>query len=124
MGRYIDVTVTSSETEAIRNHLNRVLDSPAMKRSESLSSFLRFIVEETLSGRGDRLKARVVATKALGRDSNFDSKADPIVRIQAGRLRRALDRYYEQEGQGEPIHIELPKGTYQPRFRLRTPLRN
>lgn len=101
----------------VRAHLERILASRSMARSESLSSFLRFTVEETLAGRGGRLKARVIAVHALGRNKQFDPRVDPIVAIQAGRLRRALERYYEHEGSGELMRIELPKGGYQPKFR-------
>jgi len=101
----------------VRAHLGRILASRSLARSESLSSFLRFAVEETLSGRGERLKGRVIAVHALGRNKTFDPRTDPIVAIQAGRLRRALDQYYEHEGSGELMRIELPKGSYQPTFR-------
>ena len=107
--------VTWPELE-VRVHLQQILASKVMSRSESLPSFLRFIVEETLAGRSKRLKARVIAVEALGRDKSFNPKADPIVSIQASRLRRALVDYYEHEGRSDPIRIELPKGSYQPKF--------
>ena len=106
---------TSSPSE-LRAHLTRILASKSFARSESLKSFLRFVVEETLAGRGERLKARTIATHALGRSKEFNAKADPIVSIQAGRLRRALDAYYGSEGADETIQFRLPKGSYRPRF--------
>lgn len=100
----------------LRAHLERILASKSFARSESLSSFLRFVVEETLAGRGGRLQGRTIATQALGRSKKFNAKADPIVSIQASRLRRALDAYYDHEGRDEIIRVRLPKGGYQPRF--------
>ena len=114
--KHDDKLETTCSQRDVRAHLERILASQAFERSESLSSFLRFVVEETLSGRGGRMKARTIATQALGRGKNFNSKADPIVSIQASRLRRALDAYYEHEGRDETIRVTLPKGAYQPRF--------
>ena len=68
------------------------------------------MVEETLAGRGDRIKAYTIATAALGRDDNFDPQIDPIVRVEAGRLRQALRQYYAAEGRHDPIVIDLPVG--------------
>ncbi len=96
--------------------LERILSSSVFIASPSLSQFLQFVVTETLAGRAGQIKAYTVATKAWGRERDFDPQADPIVRIQAGRLRRALHDYYADEGLAAPIRIELPKGTYVPRF--------
>jgi adenylate cyclase len=63
------------------------------------------------------LKAYTIAADALGRDANFDPQNDPIVRVEAGRLRRALDHYYTDGGCNDPIVIELPRGHYVPVFR-------
>ena len=111
-----DIGVATWSEEEVAAHLERLLASKTLARSNSLSSFLRFVVEETMAGRGGRLKARTIAIHALGRKKNFDPKSDPIVSIQASRLRRVLADHYEQEGRGEPIRITLPKGTYQPTF--------
>jgi hypothetical protein len=75
------------------------------------------VVEEQLAGHGSRLKAYTIAADALGRDANFDPQNDPIVRVEAGRLRRALDHYYTNGGCDDPIVIELPRGHYVPVFR-------
>ncbi len=86
---------------------------------ERLKSFLSFIVIETLEGRGDQLKEYVVGAYALDKGNDFDARNDPIVRVQAQRLRARLARYYVEEGQADEIAIELPKGGYVPAFRLR-----
>ena len=104
--------------DAVLAQLERVLSSSVFIASPSLAQFLQFVVTETLSGRRDRIKAYTIAVNAWGRERDFDPQADPIVRIQAGRLRRALKDYYGGEGVDDAIHIALPKGTYVPRFNL------
>jgi tetratricopeptide (TPR) repeat protein len=99
--------------------LERVTANPALAKSLQLANFLTFIVKETLAGRGDRLKAYTIATDGLGRDANFDPQSDPIVRVEAGRLRRALEQYYAGDGRDDPVIIELPLGHYAPTFHRR-----
>jgi adenylate cyclase len=102
--------------EAVRLQLERIATSPEFKGSERLRNFLRFIVEETLSGRAERIKGYAIALAVFNRDETFDPQTDPIVRIEAGRLRRSLERYYFMTGRSDPIRIEIPKGGYVPRF--------
>lgn len=102
--------------EAVRAELDRVLGSESFEASERNRRFLSFVVEETLAGRAERIKAYAIATDVFGRDESFDPQADPIVRIEAGRLRRALERYYLTAGSGNPIRITVPKGSYVPVF--------
>jgi hypothetical protein len=104
----------------IRAALDRVVSSAHLHKSPQLANFLRFVVEEKLAGNGSRLKAYTIAADALGRDSNFDPQNDPIVRVEAGRLRRALDQYYANGGCNDPVVIELPRGGYVPLFRPNT----
>jgi len=105
------------EPAEIRAALADVLASAPFSKSAQLTNFLRFVVEETLAGRSERIKAYTIATAALGRDETFDPQADPIVRVEAARLRRALRTYYADGGAAQPIVIELPTGTYAPVFR-------
>jgi tetratricopeptide (TPR) repeat protein len=102
--------------DEVRAALDRIVASPHFRASPQLASFLRFVVEAALSGGSDRIKGYTIAVEALGRDSDFDPQADPIVRVEAGRLRRALDRYYANGGTDDPIAIELPRGSYVPTF--------
>ena len=102
--------------EAIRDELNRVLASREFHATERGREFLRFVVEETLAGHADQLKGFTIATGVFGRDKDFDPGHDPIVRIQAGRLRRELERYYLVAGGSDPIRIDIPKGRYVPFF--------
>lgn len=100
----------------IRATLDRLLANAPFCKSPQLANFLRYVVEETLAGRGDRIKAYTIATAALGRDEAFDPQTDPIVRVEAGRLRRALRSYYADGGDGDVIKIELLPGSYIPVF--------
>lgn len=84
--------------------------------SDRARRFLRYVVEETLAGRADRIKAFSVAVEVFGRDESFDPQSDPVVRIEAGRLRRALEHYYLLSGKDDPVLIEIPKGGYVPTF--------
>jgi hypothetical protein len=107
------------QNDEIRRELARVVGSAPMRGSLRLTHFLTFVVEATLAGRGDRIKAYTVAVEALGRGSNFDPQSDPIVRVEAGRLRGALARYYAGAGCDDPLWIDLPRGSYVPTFRWR-----
>lgn len=100
----------------VREELSRVLAHPEFQATDKLRDFLRFVVDETLAGRADQLKGFTVATAVFGRTEDFDPAHDPIVRIQAGRLRRALERYYLVAGGSDPVRIDIPKGGYVPTF--------
>lgn len=105
--------------EELREQLARLLASKTFQQVDRLKRFARFIVQETLDGRGAELKEYVIGVQVFDRDDAFDPRTDPIVRVQARRLRARLDRYYREEGGGEPVVIELPKGGYAPSFRRR-----
>jgi adenylate cyclase len=96
--------------------LSDVLAHPDFAASNRLSAFLKFIVTETLEGRADRLKAFSIAVTVYGRDETFDPQANSIVRVEATRLRRMLDRYFRDEGKDAPVEIRIPKGRYVPEF--------
>ncbi|MEI6574405.1 MAG: hypothetical protein WCO61_12800 [Alphaproteobacteria bacterium] len=98
--------------EKVLGALRRVLLSAEFKTAPQLAAFLTFSVTRTLEGRGALLKAYTVATEVLGRHADFDPQADPIVRVEATRLRRALDRYYLSDGRDDPIRITMPRGGY------------
>ncbi|ACE89129.1 hypothetical protein RHECIAT_CH0000133 [Rhizobium etli CIAT 652] len=104
------------EPENVRAQLDRILASPEFLAPERGRRFLQYIVEETLDGRGEQLKASTIAQAVFGRDASFDAQNDPVVRIEAGRIRRALERYYLVCGHSDPIEITIPKGGYAPHF--------
>jgi serine/threonine-protein kinase len=99
---------------ATREQLDRILTSVSFRQVDRLKRFLAFIVAEALEGRGDQLKEYVIGVQVFDKDASFDPRADPIVRVQARRLRARLVRYYREEGAADPIAIELPKGGYAP----------
>lgn len=101
---------------AIVEQLDRILSSSEFHATDKARDFLRYIVREKLAGRANRLKGYSIALEVFGRGDDFDAANDPIVRIQAGRLRRALERYYLTAGARDPILIDVPKGRYIPRF--------
>jgi tetratricopeptide (TPR) repeat protein len=102
----------------IRAGLARVLASDAFRAAPQLSSFLGFIVERAVEGRSSELKGYTIAVEAFGRSADFDPQTDPIVRVEAGRLRRALAQYYAGEGAEDPLRITMPVGAYVPAFDL------
>ncbi|WP_395679211.1 hypothetical protein [Inquilinus sp.] len=104
---------------AIREALQRIFASADFDASERNRRFLRHVVEETLAGRADRIKGYSVAMAVFDRDASFDPQLDPIVRIEASRLRRSLDHYYLTGGQADAIRVIIPKGGYVPTFTAR-----
>lgn len=103
------------ETE-VRQELTRILSRDLFLKSPQLSRFLRFCVEETLEGRQDGVKEQVLGTDVFRRPSPFDPRLDPIVRVEARRLRAKLDQYYASEGAADPVIISFQRGDYVPRF--------
>jgi Tol biopolymer transport system component len=99
----------------VRAELERILASEVFSRSDRLSAFLRFIVERTLDGHGDTLKEQVIASELYGKGADFNTAADPIVRVDARRLRDRLREYYAAAPRG-PLTIAVPKGSYTPVF--------
>ncbi len=104
--------------EEILSQVERILTGNAFDASERNRAFLRYVVEETLAGRTEYIKGYTVALKVFNRDPDFDPQLDPVVRIEASRLRRSLERYYFTAGKFDRIRVELPKGGYIPRFEV------
>src|SRR4051812_43131064 len=104
---------------AIRQYLDRILASATFQQVDRLKRFISFIVSETIAGRGDQLKEYVIGVQVFGKEASFDPRTDPIVRVQARRLRARLARYYREEGQNVDLIIDLPKGGYLPTFKRR-----
>ena len=102
--------------EAIRTQLERILKSAVFRASDKQRKFLSFVIEETLEDRASQLKGFTIAVSVYGRTQRFDPQVDPIVRVEAGRLRRALDHYYLTAGKNDPLRITIPKGGYVPIF--------
>ncbi len=108
--------------ESVRNALRQVLESSGFSRSERMKRFLRHVVETTLAGRADELKEYSIAVAVFDKPVSFDPRLDPIVRVEAGRLRSKLREYYDSpEGRRAGLQIVIRKRSYVPKFELRTP---
>src|SRR5215831_18311867 len=105
-----------SAGEQVRFQLDRILASRALAGSDQLKRLLRITVERTISNQSDLLKEYNLGLEVFERPPAYDPKVDPIVRVQARRLRAKLDEYYAGEGSGDPLVIRLPKGGYIPAF--------
>jgi serine/threonine-protein kinase len=106
-------------TRAISDQLERVLASDTFRQAARLKRFLTFVVREAMAGRADQLKEYVIGVQVFDREPGFDPRTDPIVRVQARRLRSRLAKYYEDEGAQDRLLIDLPKGRYAPLFQQR-----
>jgi TolB-like protein len=104
--------------EQVRNQAEKILQTGPLVRTNRARKLFQYIIDQTLAGNAKRLKQYSIATEALGRGSDFDPDTDPIVRLEASKLRRVLDDYYLRSGSNDPIRISIPKGSYVPAFEL------
>ena len=107
--------------ETVQAQLEKILASKDFSRSERLSRFLRYVVEQTIQGQGERLKEYTVGTEVFDRNQSYDPRTDPIVRVEAARLRSKLKEYYGTDGRDDPVFISFHKGSYIPAFLNQTP---
>lgn len=112
---------TGADALAVREQLERLLTSPTFLTSKRLSAFLRYIVEVTLENGGGDLKERVIGVKVFGRSPDYDTGAEPVVRVSAGELRKRLAQYYYEPAHSAELRIELPTGSYHPVFHFPAP---
>ena len=110
---------SESEVLAIRTQLARIMTSGPFQQSHRRQRFLEYIVSEALEGRIDRLKGYTIGIEIFDKPTSFDPLTDPIVRVEATRLRDKLREYYETEGQSDPVRIKVPKGSYTPHIEIR-----
>ena len=103
-------------TDEVRAQRRRILADPTLQSSPARRDMLRFVVEETLAGRADRLEGVAIALAVLGRQDDFDPQSDPVVRVEARRPRRDLDGYHVAAGRRGPVVISIPKGGHVPHF--------
>ena len=104
---------------AVAGELERLASSNCFRKAERCVRLLRHLTNVTLEGRGGELKEYALAVTVLERPESFDPRIDPVVRLEARRLRLKLAEYYQEEGLGDPVVIDLPKGAYVPEFRFR-----
>jgi len=107
---------SGAERAAIERQLERIVASSGFARADRLSHFLRFIVEQAVQGKAHELKESMIGVAVYRRRPDYDPKADPTVRVEAGKLRVRLQEYYRAAGRADPILIDLPKGRYVPTF--------
>jgi serine/threonine-protein kinase len=117
--------VAGVPAESVRAELDSILRSETFAHAERLSRFLRFAVEQAIQGQADQFKEYLLGVQVFDRGESFDPRLDPVVRVEAHRLRSKLKQYYEAEGREDPVGIEFPKGGYVPVFKSRaTPARS
>ena len=109
------------ECQSVKEALAEMLTDPHFKSSPQMSAFIGYIVEQTLSGNADRIKAYTIAVDALGKPDDFDPQSNPSVRVLAKRLRDNLDQYYQEEGRHASIRIAIKPGSYVPTFEKQEP---
>lgn len=102
------------EGDRVRLALARILESQTFARSERLRAFLKFVVEMEQLGLASQLKGYTIGVDVFSRDGSFDPGVDPLVRVQAGKLRRLINMYYADEGRNETLRIRIPLGSYVP----------
>jgi hypothetical protein len=101
-----------SERDHYARQIDTLVASKELHGADSLNKLLRYLANHALNSPGEPLKEYKIATEVFGRSSDFNPQLDSIIRVQAGRLRSRLARYYETEGANDPIVVELPKGSY------------
>jgi TolB-like protein/Tfp pilus assembly protein PilF len=121
--RLLAASFTSNQTpvptELVREHLVRIVESELFRRSERLIRFLKFSVQAALNGDSARVKEYVVGVEVFDRGQTFDPRVDPVVRVEARRLRNRLRQWHETVGRDSALVIDLPTGAYAAEIRYR-----
>lgn len=104
------------EPRKLRDQLERIVTSSHFRNSRRYPAFLRFVVEHTLDGNIERLKERTLGIEVFGRQNDYDTNADPIVRVTAGEVRKRIAQYYQDPDREHEVRINLPLGSYIPQF--------
>ena len=102
--------------DAVRDELDRLLASPFFNHSRRFPNFLRFVVEHTLAGDIEKIKERTLGIEIFGRDADYDTATDPIVRVTAAEIRKRVAQYYQDPAHSHELRISLPSGSYVPQF--------
>ncbi len=117
-GSFMENNATKPTAPEIEQELDRILSSKVFAAAQRSQAFLRYVVERSLTDAPAPLKEFSIAMDVFARDHDYDPSIDATVRVEAGRLRSRLREYYDLEGSGDPIHIDVPKGGYYPTFYL------
>lgn len=110
------IPVTEQEKTAILRQLDRLIGNPYFHHSKRYPSFLKFVITETLAGRAENLKERTLGIEVFGREPDYDTTNDPIVRVTAAEIRKRIAQYYQEPGHEREIRLSLPSGSYVPHF--------
>lgn len=116
--------VAAVDRELVLKELEAILASYHFRGSKRYPALLRYVVDATLDGHAPDLKERTLGVEVFGRDPNYDTSADPVVRFSASEVRKRIAQYYHENGRDSTLQIELPLGSYVPEFQLRTPESN
>jgi hypothetical protein len=108
--------LTDENKKAIQEQLERLLSNSHFKQSRRFPSFLRFVIDHTLLGQTDMLKERTLGIEIFGRDHDYDTSSDPIVRVTATEIRKRIAQYYQEPGHETELRLSLPSGSYIPQF--------
>src|SRR5271169_1847459 len=108
--------LSEGEKTEIRAQLERLLADPHFSQSKRFPSFLRFVVEHTLAGETEGIKERTLGIEIFGRGAEYDTAADPIVRVTAAEIRKRVAQYYQDSAHDGELRITLPSGSYIPQF--------
>jgi TolB-like protein/Flp pilus assembly protein TadD len=107
---------SSERAGLVREHLKEVIASRAFAGSKRAQDFLQLIVEHALAGRFDSLRERMIGAEMFGRSIDYDTANDAVVRVKATEVRKKLAQYYQESGKKPGVRIELPIGSYVPKF--------
>jgi hypothetical protein len=102
--------------EEVREQLDRLLANPFFSHSKRFPTFLRFVVDQTLAGEQENIKERTLGIEIFGRDAEYDTAADPIVRVTAAEIRKRVAQYYQDPTHDQELRIAIPSGSYIPQF--------
>jgi hypothetical protein len=108
--------ITDEERKAIQEQLERLLSNSHFNQSRRFPSFLRFVIDQTLLGQTDLLKERTLGIEIFGREADYDTASDPIVRVTATEIRKRIAQYYQEPGHETELRLSLPSGSYVPQF--------
>jgi hypothetical protein len=109
---------TQEKVDATQVHrqLDRLLSDPHFSHSRRFPDFLRFVVHHTLAGQTEMLKERMLGIEVFGKEADYDTGTDPIVRVTAAEIRKRIAQYYQEPGRESKLRITLPSGSYVPKF--------
>lgn len=110
-------TQSEPDNHAVRKQLSRLLANPYFSHSKRFPTFLRFVIEHTLAGDTEKIKERTLGIEIFGRDADYDTASDPIVRVTAAEIRKRVAQYYQEPAHRDELRITLPSGSYIPQFR-------